>query len=641
MITGWVIFPICPDMKIDLGGVWPYMIATRAMPSDAGSGDAGSGDAGSGDHVQELMLPESPMTVIAEDNTFRCGKGNGDGLWPIASLPNKPTYPFEVPTFAPPGWHGGCRREAISQEDYNRSILAYHPEVVSILPIAGVVIAGGAAAQPFNGTAGDIDFFLVGVEPGAVWKKVSEIEIAIQEKFLGSSASSQISFMKKIAHGVITIFVRTAPSRENGWTARTICKIQIILRLFTSISGLLHGFDIGSCAIAFDGAVAYTTLIGAYSLSHRVNIVCPSRRSTSYESRLKKYFDRGYALVLPYLDTGRLVPGETLSLPFLRARVDSVHGPLAFGDVMTLEDAPCVSDYEEAEDEGLRLSWDRWGTHLANGWRLARGAQSFVIRSVTQRNSRGLETNETAPFAGFDRAEPTFQDVLPRAAFVEIVYRLARSVNHNDRVKLSTLHRFFGLSQEQVIKFVLAVTEASDPPQGPHRDRIVIDMLPALRPFCEAIFDRYDEVAAKNGGRLEWLITEDPSRQYTATLNPRIVDPQVWYGDAYLASAAVSTPAGVIKALRGLLEAQGGAAAGVYAGCALCFDERLVSGAPNSVTFGCGHVFHWSLDSTGCEGVRTWAIGHSTCPTCRRPFTETHVPAARRPTRTIPLTVAW
>lgn len=593
-----------------------------------------------GDHVQKLMLPESPMTVIAEDNTFRCGKGNGDGLWPIASLPDRPTYPFEVPTFAPPSWQGGDRRGAISQEEYNRSILAYHPEVASILPIEGVVIAGGAAAQPFNGTAGDIDFFLVGVEPGAVWKKVSEIEIAIQEKFLGSLPSGQLSFMKKMAHGIVTIFVRIAPSGANGWTAR-ICKIQIILRLFPSVSMLLHGFDVGSCAIAFDGTVAHTTLLGAYSLSHRVNIVCPSRRSTSYESRLKKYYDRGYALVLPHLDIGRLVPGETLSLPFLRARVDSVHGPLAFGDVMLLEDAPCVSDYEENED-GLHLTWDRWGTHLANSWRIARGIQSFVIRSATQRSSRGLETNETAPFAGFDGAEPTFQDVLPRSDFVEIVYRLARSVNHNNRVKLSTLHRFFGLSQEQVVKFVIAVAEASDPPQGPHRDRIVIDMLPALRPFCEAIFARYDEVAAKNGGRLEWVLTEDPSRQYTATLNPRIVDPQVWYGDAYLASAAVSTPRGVIKALRGLLEVRGGAAAGVYAGCALCFDERLVSGALNSVTFGCGHVFHWSQDSTGCEGVRTWVIGHSTCPTCRRSFTVTHGPPAQRPTRiSVPLTVAW
>ena len=592
-----------------------------------------------GDHVQKLMLPESPMTVIAEDNTFRCGKGNGDGLWPIASLPNRPSYPFEVPTFAPPGWQGGDRRGAISQEDYNRSILAYHPEVASILPITGVVIAGGAAAQPFNGTAGDIDFFLVGVEPGAVWKKVSEIEIAIQEKFLGSLPSGQLSFMKKMAHGIVTIFVRIAPSGANGWTARN-CKIQIILRLFTSVSMLLHGFDVGSCAVAFDGAVTHTTLLGAYSLSHRVNIVCPSRRSTSYESRLKKYYDRGYALVLPHLDIGRLVPGETLSLPFLRVRVDSVHGPLAFGDVMLLEDAPCVSDYEENED-GLHLTWDRWGTHLANSWRIARGIQSFVIRSAAQRSSRGLETNETAPFAGFDGAEPTFQDVLPRSDFVEIVYRLARSVNHNNRVKLSTLHRFFGLSQEQVVKFVIAVAEASDPAQGPHRDRIVIDMLPALRPFCEVIFARYDEVAAKNGGRLEWVITEDPSRQYTATLNPRIVDPQAWYGDAYLAAAAVSTPRGVIKALRGQLEVRGGAAAGMYAGCALCFDERLVSGALNSVTFGCGHVFHWSQDSTGCEGVRTWVIGHSTCPTCRRSFTMTHGPAAQRPTRHVSLTVAW
>ena len=209
---------------------------------------------------------------------------------------------------------------------------------------------------------------------------------------------------------------------------------------------------------------------------------------------------------------------------------------------------------------------------------------------------------------------------------------------HNGRVKLSTLRRFFGFSHEQVIKFMIAVAEASEGSQGA---RIVIDLLPALRPFCDALFERYDEVAAKNGGKLEWVIVEDPSRQYTATLNPRIVDPQVWYGDAYLARVAAPTDADIVKALRGLLGARGGAAAGVYAGCAICFDERLTSGAPNSVTFRCGHVFHWSLDSTGCEGVRTWALGHSTCPTCRRPFAATAEPEAPRPTRTVPVAVAW
>ena len=579
--------------------------------------------------VQKLMLPESPMTVIDEDNTFRCGKGDGDGLWPIASLPVKPTYPFGIPTIAPPGWQGGDCRSAMPQEEYSRSILAYHPEAASILPIAGVVIAGGAAAQPFNGTAGDVDFFLVGVEPAEVWDKVAEIETALRGKFLGSLPRGQVSFMKKMAHGIITIFVRVYPDRSNSWTRRT-CKIQIILRTFASVSGLLHGFDVGSCSIAFDGVTAHTTLLGAYSLSHRVNIVCPSRRSTSYESRLKKYFDRGYALVLPHLDIGRLVPGETLGLPYLRVRVDSVHGPLVFGDVLLmLEEALHVSDYEEGVDDGLRITWDRRGTYLANSWRLAGGGQSFVTRSATH----GLES--TTPLA---EGEPTFQDVLPRSNFVEIVYRVARSVMHNGRVKLSTLRRFFGFSHEQVIKFMIAVAEASEGSQGA---RIVIDLLPALRPFCDALFERYDEVAAKNGGKLEWVIVEDPSRQYTATLNPRIVDPQVWYGDAYLARVAAPTDADIVKALRGLLGARGGAAAGVYAGCAICFDERLTSGAPNSVTFRCGHVFHWSLDSTGCEGVRTWALGHSTCPTCRRPFAATAEPEVPRPTRTVPVAVAW
>jgi hypothetical protein len=167
-------------------------------------------------------------------------------------------------------------------------------------------------------------------------------------------------------------------------------------------------------------------------------------------------------------------------------------------------------------------------------------------------------------------------------------------------------------------------------------------MMPALLPFCNALFGLYDATAAKDGGKLDWVIATDPSRQFTATLNPRIVDPQVWYGDAYMARAAVFSEADIIKALRGLLEVQSIVAAGVYAGCALCFDVNLTSGTPNSVTFQCGHVFHWSQDTNGCEGVRTWALRHNTCPTCRQTFGMNEGGPPRRPTiRTIPVTVAW
>lgn len=73
-------------------------------------------------------------------------------------------------------------------------------------------------------------------------------------------------------------------------------KIQIILRKFPSISSILHGFDIGSCAVAFTGKITLLTTFSMYSILNRVNLVVPRYSSPSYAYRLDKYFRRGFAL---------------------------------------------------------------------------------------------------------------------------------------------------------------------------------------------------------------------------------------------------------------------------------------------------------------------------------------------------------
>ena len=74
---------------------------------------------------------------------------------------------------------------------------------------------------------------------------------------------------------------------------------QIIFRLYSSINEILHGFDIGSCAVGFDGNEIYFTNLSKFSFEYGYNIFDISRMSTSYFHRLAKYKSRGFGIIFP------------------------------------------------------------------------------------------------------------------------------------------------------------------------------------------------------------------------------------------------------------------------------------------------------------------------------------------------------
>jgi hypothetical protein len=82
--------------------------------------------------------------------------------------------------------------------------------------------------------------------------------------------------------------------------------IQIILRCYETVSSILHGFDLGSSAVGYDGNNVMFTSLGKFSYENMVNIFDHTRRSTTYERRLRKYFNNGFNIVLPELDISKL-----------------------------------------------------------------------------------------------------------------------------------------------------------------------------------------------------------------------------------------------------------------------------------------------------------------------------------------------
>ena len=91
-------------------------------------------------------------------------------------------------------------------------------------------------------------------------------------------------------------------------------KYQFIHRIYPTIGHILGGFDLPCCAIAYDGVNFLTTDLGKWTLDHQTIIVDISRRSTTFAARLKKYWDRGFNIILPGLNVNtEIIPtGEDL-----------------------------------------------------------------------------------------------------------------------------------------------------------------------------------------------------------------------------------------------------------------------------------------------------------------------------------------
>ncbi|KAH7026489.1 uncharacterized protein B0I36DRAFT_273482 [Microdochium trichocladiopsis] len=138
--------------------------------------------------------------------------------------------------------------------------------------------------------ASDVDLFLYGLNEEEAIEKIKDIEARIKDAILSE-----------------TTVVRTK-------NAITICSqyptrhIQIVLRVYKSISEILTGFDIDCACAAYDGSQVYCVPRALASYITQINPIDLSRRSPSYENRLSKYSHRNFEVYWPELDRSRVDP---------------------------------------------------------------------------------------------------------------------------------------------------------------------------------------------------------------------------------------------------------------------------------------------------------------------------------------------
>ncbi|KAF3917841.1 hypothetical protein ABW20_dc0105725 [Dactylellina cionopaga] len=137
----------------------------------------------------------------------------------------------------------------------------------------------------------DVDLFIYGTKDEEVAiKRMESIEATIRDNLLWETTTIRTK-------NTITI-VSQYPNRH----------VQIVLRLYSSISEILTGFDVSCACVAYDGKQVYASPRAVTSWMLQCNDVDLTRRSPSYEFRLSKYQRRGFEVRYPGLAREKIDP---------------------------------------------------------------------------------------------------------------------------------------------------------------------------------------------------------------------------------------------------------------------------------------------------------------------------------------------
>jgi hypothetical protein len=610
-----------------------------------------------------------PFEAVRLNNEHRTPSATGD-LFPLDQVRDHgtPMYPFLIPTFVPKNWQDHRPGPLPTQAEYDTALKKAWPVAVRVLrrindkngAAPKVILAGGAAASPMYDvgvTAGDADFFVVGADGSdraGLWARAHEIFRVICEEAYAAGAAKEFPRGQRVTQitqmaspGLLTLVVHLSEHHSK-------VKFQLILRAYETSSAVLHGFDIPSCSVMYDGYTCKMTSLAKFAHLYRVNLVVPLYRSTTYEKRLAKYFlSRGFGLGLLHLRPGLIKVGEDLPLAHLTLHPTEVVGNLARGRVTS--EVPQEPDYEPTLNSS--------SAKYVNLAQVAKTRTRFVI--IERSHSRAYEDGKpgwlpiSKWYTGAGSHEPTFEEIFPLTEFKDCVTRtIAASVDGRHHPHVThwwRLFKYMGMTKEEITGFDAKLTalQAKKGQKSPDRAKTSEEVAKLLQPFRQRMTDRYDECRALP---LDWWIISDPTRQHTSSLNPRMEDPAEWYGaERVIAAAADHRAPGSVDAIETLTaliakmrlngrhrrEAAARKAAEKTAvvpnRCPVCLKD-VQPGERGTLVLPCGHVLHWN--TTDCSGFLKWTgstmMGDAKCPVCRasvkaelpKPKADAAVPAA-------------
>lgn len=138
--------------------------------------------------------------------------------------------------------------------------------------------------------ASDVDLFIYGLNEEEAIEKIKTIERAVRDSILSETT---------------TIRTKNAITIASEYPTR---HVQIVLRLYKSVTEILAGFDVDCSCVAYDGNQVWCSPRALAAFKTQINTIDLTRRSPSYENRLSKYSHRGFEVFWPSLDRSKVDP---------------------------------------------------------------------------------------------------------------------------------------------------------------------------------------------------------------------------------------------------------------------------------------------------------------------------------------------
>lgn len=184
--------------------------------------------------------------------------------------------------------------QSLDDLDWTNVVAAGSAVVTAMLPVPKEYRSPKRALREYYheklAPSSDVDLFIWGLDEQAAIEKMAKIESCVRNCILAETTTIRTK-------NVITI-VSQYPTRH----------IQVVLRLYKSISEILSGFDVDCSCFVFDGTQVYASPRGITSFCSQTNTIDLTRRSPSYESRLAKYARRGFEVYYSEFDRKRIDP---------------------------------------------------------------------------------------------------------------------------------------------------------------------------------------------------------------------------------------------------------------------------------------------------------------------------------------------
>ena len=449
------------------------------------------------------------FAVLRQDLLARQPSSSSRPLYPVSSIVSG-DWNYALPTLAAAATQQLQRNKMlVSREAFKEVFERSYGRYLAQMDYNNVLVAGGCVSatmlqQKWNN---DVDIFLYGLTPQQADNKV----VALLQSFIDSNRMWEY----KKAHGDEALTVVQNKSVVITRTSSVITlygdtKIQIILRLYARKEDILYGFDLGSCAIGYDGADVLLSGLGKYTYEHLVNIVDPSRRSTTYEHRLEKYFHRGFSIVLPHLAIDHMrteyfkytLP-EVAELAYFPFSYTALKGnKITLGTILHLRNNGCTattpSDYDSGEDV------DEHKIFYLNLRNLARGGDSYYYYTETLSAESIVHT---VPYITASRVSDYYDS-------------LGRKIFDGRTLDVRVFSEYFSVDLLSHIVTSIFLD----------KDCEALERL--LQQQKQMVLERLQLAQTLDHSMIAWN-EADPATQLTGSFNPVLSDARDWYGAYY------------------------------------------------------------------------------------------------------------